>query len=121
MGVILLTSDIYLDIFEVIIIGITSISISLFIGDKTENQMISTFVGFLTFWILSVFDIIIDHFIYYYPISYDDGRSLFLFEKIHEFSDDLRNLSLILVGIIIILNGLLLKFKKVGQMKNNNE
>ncbi len=89
ISVIILTSEIYLDIFEVIIIGIASISINLSISYKTGNHTFPIFIVFFAFWILSVSDIIIDHFIYHYATSYGDGRNLFLFEKIHEISDDL--------------------------------
>ncbi|CAN7760090.1 hypothetical protein [Paenibacillus sp. LjRoot56] len=96
MILLFVTKSLYVEWTELFIIigslSFISILINLFSKRQRGISYIlgsSALLGFLFFWVLSLIDLIADHFMYYLPTGNEDGQSLSLGFKIQEYNDDL--------------------------------
>ncbi|QOR67323.1 hypothetical protein IM538_04065 [Cytobacillus suaedae] len=92
----LFTRSLYVELDEWIIITVmlsivAAITSTLYRkrGEVDAAKGSSAVICIVFFWILALFDLIADHFLYFQPTGNEDGRALTLGEKIHEFRDDL--------------------------------
>lgn len=121
----LLTKSLYVEWNELIIIIVGLAIISLFFNSIFNKEarysvllISSAIIGFLLFWIFGLFDLIVDHYLYFLPGGNEDGRALTLGEKIAEFNDDLFVGSIIsMVSVVIISFILTLSAKEIEKRR----
>ena len=108
------TKSLYVEWIELfIIIGSLSVISAIFYLFFKRHRRISSFlgssaiIGFLFCWVFGLIDLIIDHFMYYLPTGYEDGRALSLSFKVQEYSDDLFVGSVITMISVILISFLL--------------
>lgn len=117
----ILTKSLYVEINELFIIIASLSIISLLVnlklkklGQNSSFKGSSAIIGFIFFWVYSIFDLAADHFLYFLPTANEDGRALTLGEKIQEFSDDLFIGSIIVTISVFLLSFVLtIMFSKV--------
>lgn len=117
----LITKSLYVEWNELIIIIVVLAIISLFFNSIFNKEarysvllISSAIIGFLLFWILGLFDLFVDHYLYFLPSGNEDGRALTLWEKIAEFIDDLLVGSIIsMISVTIISFVLTLSAKEI--------
>ncbi len=127
MVLLLVTKSLYVEWNEFFIIigslSVISIIFNVYVKQEIKYSAIvgiSAFIGFLFFWVFGLFDLILDHFMYYLPKGNEDGMALTLGMKIDEFSDDLfvaSSISMISVLIISLLVSLILRIKSNSHNK----
>lgn len=124
----LFTKSLYVEWDELIIIIVSLAIISLLFNSIFNKQgkysvllSSSVIIGFLLFWVLALFDLIIDHYLYFLPSGNEDGRALTLLEKIKEFNDDLFVGSIISMISVIIISFLLTILMSKETIKNTEK
>lgn len=101
-----LTPSMYVEGIEipVIITGTAILALLLqFPEDKKEKLLANgmrVFAGFAFGWIFSVFDLVIDHILYFQPSGFEDGAYLTLGIKFDEFSNSFFLLSLFCMAAV---------------------
>ncbi|MFD0960319.1 hypothetical protein [Paenibacillus chungangensis] len=108
------TKSLYVEWVELFILigSLTVISVIFNLFSKRQRRISSyvgssAIIGFLVCWIFGLIDLIADHFMYYLPTGYEDGRALSLGFKIQEYSDDLFVGSVITMISVILVSFLL--------------
>lgn len=110
------TKSLYVELNEWIIITVFLTFLSIMVsamyrkkGEVGAAKGSSAIIGFVLFWILVLFDLVADHFLYFLPTGNEDGRALTLGEKIQEYSDDLFIQFIVTFSIVSILSFVLSK------------
>ncbi|KRE96666.1 hypothetical protein ASG89_30845 [Paenibacillus sp. Soil766] len=110
MILLFVTKSLYVEWTELIIIigSLSSLSIRYNLFSKRQRGVSyilgsSALFGFLFYWVLSLIDLIVDHFMYDLPTGNEDGQPLSLGNKIQEYNDDLFVGSVLsLLSVIVI-------------------
>lgn len=106
-----LTPSLYVEWIEINAIMIAAVLIPFFsLGLKRRLQLsgeikcaMAGIQAFILYWIFSLLDLVIDHFMYDQPTGQEDGRALTVSEKIREYNDDLMYLSWIPLVVAMLL------------------
>jgi hypothetical protein len=106
----------YVEINEAVFISLCSAVAAYFLSRRftipaiTRYTLLIPLLGFLLFWLWSIADIIIDHFLYF--TGKEDGQPMGIGFKVDEYSDDLFLLSIFSTIVTSVLSFFLVLFKK---------